>query len=1199
MNATPAVAAHPRKLGWIATTALAMGGSNQSLFILAALFAGQGDIPGQGSAAIPLLALGLLLSWAAAPGWTELILMYPNRVGGIAATCAEAFRPYSAVLANLTGVCYWWGWIPTCGLTAILSASAIHEWYLPGVPVQAMAVALVLLFTVVNLCGIEWASRLAVVVAGASALLALLSGLLPVIAGDVDWTRALSFHLTTPFPGWFGELTSLMAGLYLIGFAAPAFEAAACHVGETVEPARNVPRAMLASALLATLYFLILPPVWLGALGAEPLGHDLALVLGPTFAPLFGAAAKSAAIWFMMLSMFSGTLQPLAGAARGLAQLSEDGLLPRSLALRTRTDAPWVATLLTATMAIVFLLIGDPIWLIAAANFTYLISIALPSVAVWLLRRDEPQMARPYRAPRGTIHMGLAAAVVWAISSLLGFEQFGLPTVVIGVGFAYSGSILYAWRKYSDRRRAGLSGLGSSLQIKLTTTMLLVLALDSGGYLLAVNHLPQQEGPLMTALSDVFVAVAMLSITVALVLPGMVAHSAGELSTAAKRLAFGTVAEFARAMRALGRGDLDAAHAHMDGTRVRVRSSDEVGEVAHSFNQLRDELGAAVEGLDAAREGLRQARAELLETNLSLRDRVEELRLAEDKLSGVLNSLDSVVWSLAWDSGDLLYISPAVERVYGRYAEDLLHEPQSWHGAVHADDLPRFQHWLAGLASGGESLLQYRIVRPDAAIRWIEDKARVVRDRDGMPLRVDGIASDISDRKRHEFELAYLANNDPLTDLPNRNLLRDRVKQALAHARRSGERVALLFLDLDGFKFVNDSYGHALGDVLLTVVAGRLRRVVRAEDTVARLGGDEFVILLAGLSAAEDASLVAHKALSDLSVPLHVGDYLLHVTGSIGISLFPDDGDSYEVLLKHADVAMYRAKELGRNGVQLYRPDLGARSDERMKLESGLRTALAEEQFELHYQPQYDLATGRVSGMEALIRWSHPVLGSVSPARFIPVAEETNLILGIGDWVLVRVCEQLREWQRAGHRELCMAVNVSTKQIHDPDFTPRLAAILETAGIEPADLQLELTETALIRDSDSVLVTLLQLKELGVSLALDDFGTGYSSLSYLQRFPFDTLKIDRSFVASPSADAASLTRAIISMARSLNLKTVAEGVETRPQLEFLYDNGCDFVQGHYFSEAVNADKAIAYFATAAPAAAEIRQLRRDVLRGAR
>jgi two-component system, sensor histidine kinase len=619
---------HPRTLGWIGTTALAIGGSNQSLFLIGALFIGQGDILGQGSAAVPLLALGLLLSWAAAPGWTELVLMWPNRVGGIAATCGEAFKPYAPVLANLAGTCYWWGWVPTCGLTALLSASAIHSWYLPDVPITPLAIALLLCFAAVNLCGVKWVARMILPIGVGSAVLALLSGLLPIYAGQVDWHQAVDFHLTTPFDGAFGKWTSLMAGLYLIGFAAPAFEAAACHVGETVDPARNVPRAMLASALMAAVFFVVLPVVWLGALGSDPLGMDLALVLGPTFAPLFGAGAKAAAVWFMMLNMFHGTVQPLAGASRTLSQLAEDGLLPQVLARRSSTDTPWVATLLTSAMAIFFLLIGDPIWLVAAANFTYLIGITLPSVAVWLLRRDAPDMPRPYRAPKGTILLGLAAAVIWGISAIMGFQQFGLPTVLFGLVFAYSGAALYALRLYQDRRKAGLPGLSGSLHIKLTGAMLAVLVLDGAGYLLAVGNVPAKNTALISALEDIFVAVAMLTISVGLILPGMIAHSAVEVAHAAERLAKGTVADFSRAMRALGDGRLADAHARIDRRPVAVSSRDELGAMAVSFNALQDEIAGAASGLHDAREGLRTAQSRLEETNRLLEWRVEELRIA-------------------------------------------------------------------------------------------------------------------------------------------------------------------------------------------------------------------------------------------------------------------------------------------------------------------------------------------------------------------------------------------------------------------------------------------------------------------------------------------------------------------------------------------------------------------------------------------
>ena len=621
-------APHPRTLGWVGTTALAMGGSNQSLFLIAALFAGQGDILGQGSAAVPLLALGLLLSWAAAPGWTELVLMWPNRVGGIAATCGEAFRPYAPVLANLAGTCYWWGWVPTCGLTALLSAAAIQSWYLPEASVNLLATGLVLFFMAVNLMGVVWVSRMTTPIAAVSASLALLSGLVPIFSGTVKWQQAFDFHLTTPFPGLFGEVTSLMAGLYLVGFAAPAFEAAACHVGETRDPARNVPRAMLAAGIMASVYFVLLPVVWLGAIGSEPLGQDLALVLGPTFAPVLGAGAKAAAIWFMMLNMFHGTIQPLAGASRTLAQLAEDGLLPEVLARRSRTDTPWVATVLTAAMSIFFLLIGDPVWLIAAANFTYLIGITLPSAAVWLLRRDAPDMPRPYRAPKGTIVAGLVAAMVWGMSCILGFQQFGLPTVLFGLVFAYSGAALYALRIFMDRRQRGLPGIVPSLHIKLTGAMLLVLVLDGAGYLLAVDSVPKGNSAMVSILEDVFVAVAMLTISVGLILPGMIAHSAVEVAGAAQRLARGTVADFTRAMRALGDGRIDEAHARVDRTPVRVNSRDELGAMAASFNSLQDEIADAASSIDNAREGLIGARVEVQQTQRSLEQRLEELHIA-------------------------------------------------------------------------------------------------------------------------------------------------------------------------------------------------------------------------------------------------------------------------------------------------------------------------------------------------------------------------------------------------------------------------------------------------------------------------------------------------------------------------------------------------------------------------------------------
>lgn len=734
-----------------------MGGSNQSLFLIGGA---AGLMATQGSAAVPLLIIGLLLSWAALPGWTELVLMWPNRVGGIAATCAEAFRPISPVLSNLAGVCYWWGWVPTCGLTAFLSAKAITTWYLPQLPAKPVAVAIVLGFLWINLCGIRWVVRLAVPIATASAALALVSGLAPILAGEVSWQQASTYHLNTPFGGWFGEVTSAMSGLYLIGFAAPAFEQAACHVGETMDPNRNVPRAMYASAAMATVYFLILPVVWLGVLGPASLMGELQDVLGPTFAPLFGPFARAAAIWFMMFNMLHGSLAPLAGASRTLSQLSEDGLLPRIFARRNRNDVPWFATGLTAVMAILFLATDDPPWVIAAANLCYLIGICLPSVAVWLLRRDAPHMERPYRASDWAISLGLLAAVAWGVSTVFGFEQYGLPSVISGIMLAYAGSALYAWRRWEDRRRTGAPGLSRSLHLKLTGAMIAVLTLDAAGYLLAVHHVSQSQTSLRTGLADIFVGVALLTITVGLVLPGSITHAAEELSLAAQDLAEGTMKDFSRAMQSLAAGDLDSAHARVIAMPVEIRSRDEMGVMASSFNALQQEIGRAVLGLDGAREGLRSARLDLTQTNAELEQKVcensivlkaaqeaqEKTRESEERFRQVTEHVHEVFWMTDLERNQLIYISPAYEAVWGRSCAELYESPGLWADTIHPDDRQRVADVSDAKQILGEYNEQYRIIRPDSQVRWIHDRAFPVQNEAGEVYRIVGIAEDITER---------------------------------------------------------------------------------------------------------------------------------------------------------------------------------------------------------------------------------------------------------------------------------------------------------------------------------------------------------------------------------------------------------------------------------------------------------------------
>ena len=440
--------------------------------------------------------------------------------------------------------------------------------------------------------------------------------------------------------------------------------------------------------------------------------------------------------------------------------------------------------------------------------------------------------------------------------------------------------------------------------------------------------------------------------------------------------------------------------------------------------------------------------------------------------------------------------------------------------------------------------------------------------------RTQRLQQALDERKAYEVELHHQATHDALTGLPNRHLLGDRTAQCLAQAKRADQRLAMLFLDLDRFKLINDSCGHGVGDALLEAVALRLQATTRDSDTVARFGGDEFVIMLPALAQLEDAGNVAQKVIAAFAKPFAVGGQELHVTASIGLSIYPEDGDNSETLLKHADAAMYRAKEQGGNGLQFYAREMGALAEERVTLQNALCRALERQEFELHYQPQVDLMSGRIRGVEALIRWRRPGVGLVAPDRFISLAEETGLIVPIGEWVLRTACAQAVVWQAAGYRDLPMAVNLSARQFRQQDMAALVHDVLAETGLDAQHLELELTESVLMKDPDLVAQTLRQLKAIGVRLSLDDFGTGYSSLSYLKRFPIDVVKIDRAFVrdVTVSADDAALARAIIAMARSLNMSTVAEGVETLGQLSFLIRNHCDAMQGYHFSRALPADE---------------------------
>ncbi len=460
--------------------------------------------------------------------------------------------------------------------------------------------------------------------------------------------------------------------------------------------------------------------------------------------------------------------------------------------------------------------------------------------------------------------------------------------------------------------------------------------------------------------------------------------------------------------------------------------------------------------------------------------------------------------------------------------------------------------------------------RRDGTPVWVLENATLVEGPDGAGSLIEGTVIDITDRKRAEEQVKHLAFHDALTGLPNRLLLNDRLTIALAQSHRSRQKLAILYLDIDRFKVINDSLGHTIGDELLRRVAERLRACVREGDTVARLGGDEFVILVSRISSDGDAATVAQKILAAVRLPFGVEQRDYFLTTSVGVSLYPNDGVDGETLLQNADTAMYRAKEQGRDNFQLYAPAMNARAADRLSLENRLRKALQNDELLLHYQPIVDLRNGRVRGAEALLRWQHPERGLLPPAEFISLAEVSGLISPIGRWVLETACKQARDWQILGNPRFTVSVNLSPRQFLQTDLVSQVAAALSSSGLDAGSLDLEITESNAMENAEVTVNTLWELRRLGVGISMDDFGTGYSSLNYLKRFPIDRVKLDRSFVRDvvTNPEDAAIVRAVISMAHTLRLVVAAEGVENEDQLAFLRDHRCDEMQGFLFSPPV-------------------------------
>jgi diguanylate cyclase (GGDEF)-like protein/PAS domain S-box-containing protein len=557
----------------------------------------------------------------------------------------------------------------------------------------------------------------------------------------------------------------------------------------------------------------------------------------------------------------------------------------------------------------------------------------------------------------------------------------------------------------------------------------------------------------------------------------------------------------------------------------------------------------------------------------------EVLFIEKERASVTLNSIGDAVLSTDI-SGNVTYLNVVAEQMTGWACQEAQGKPlkevfQIIDGATREPSTNPMELAIETRKTVGLSA-NCVLIRRDGTEISIEDSAAPIHDRAGSITGAVIVFHDVGMSRAITEEMARLAQHDGLTDLPNRMLLIDRLNQAIARASRNGSRVAVMYLDLDGFKHINDSLGHAVGDKMLQSVAARLVSCVRNADTVSRLGGDEFVVLLSEISHAADASITARKILAALSSAHIVDDTHLHITLSIGLSAYPDDGHDAQTLIKNADTAMYQAKETGRNNYRFYTKEMNVRAMERQAIEAELCLALERKELVLHYQPKVSLETGEIMGIEALVRWVHPERGLVPPAQFIPIAEDSGLILPIGKWVLTEACRQVKEWMGVGLRVVPVSINVSALEFRSGEFVEGLHRILKETRLDPSYIELELTETVLMQRAESNISVLRALKSIGVSLAVDDFGTGYSSLSYLKKFPIDTLKIDRSFVRDIRSDTCdcAIVRAVITMAKGLKKCVIAEGVETEAQIKFLQSCGCNQAQGFYFSRALAAE----YFA---------------------
>ncbi|MCX7922704.1 MAG: EAL domain-containing protein [Clostridia bacterium] len=576
------------------------------------------------------------------------------------------------------------------------------------------------------------------------------------------------------------------------------------------------------------------------------------------------------------------------------------------------------------------------------------------------------------------------------------------------------------------------------------------------------------------------------------------------------------------------------------------------------------------EELGATNEELATTEKKLEEQFYQLQKSEEALRISEERYRLAVDGANDGLWDIDMSTGEM-FISTRGREMLG-LDENKEFTSGDWEVLIHDDDLLEYKWYMEDYLAGKTDYFrhEYRIKTADKDYKWILGRGKAIWDENRKPIRMSGSNTDITESKKAQEKIYYMAYYDILTDLPNRTLFVDKLNTVLEQAIKNSYKGAMMFMDLDNFKTINDTLGHVYGDQMLKSVVDKIKTCINEGDILARLGGDEFIILQPHIENTADVARLATKVLETFQQPLSLEGREFYITASVGVTVFPNDGEDVQTLLKNADTAMYRAKELGKNNYQLYNQSMNAKMLERLEMENSLRHAIERDELIIYYQPQINIKTGKLTGMEALVRWKHPTMGLVPPMKFIPIAEESGLIIPIGEWVLRTVCKQNKAWQEAGLPPLCAAVNLSARQFQQQNLVETVAKVLEETGLEPRYLELEITESIAMTDFDYAAAVLNRLKEMGVKVSLDDFGTGYSSLNYLSRLPISALKIDKSFVQNiaDSSNEKAIAKAVIVLAHSMQLTVIAEGVETIEQLMFLKEQDCDMAQGYYYSKPV-------------------------------